>query len=276
MTFADNEPRHFYRFLDKFRILDEIPWDENLIDLSIKWVCTELEHEEIDYCWLDFSINKYMRLGWHKTQAVRFIYDRFEDYRPGKVGLILSLKYESMQASQRQYAKLIDDAAMADMLFGLDLVGDEEQFDYKFYKPIFKDWKAAGKMLRAHVGESQSPENILVSIEQLQVTNIAHGLKVFAIPGLSTLARDQGITFDLALTSNYLTGVWSDERSHPITHMLAQGLKTTIGSDDPVQCCTTLQREYALARKLGVSDEDCRKMATTAYENTKLFTRTVS
>lgn len=49
MTFANGEPRDFRRFLDKFRILDEIPWTEELIDQSVKSVCDGLADEGTDY-----------------------------------------------------------------------------------------------------------------------------------------------------------------------------------------------------------------------------------
>jgi adenosine deaminase len=269
MTFATDEHRDFHRFLDKFRILDEIEWDEGLIDRSVKAVCDELEKENIDYTWMDFSINKYMNIGWHKTEAIKFFYDCFEKYRPGGVKLILSLKYESTRTSQKQYTKLIEDADTAEMLFGIDLVGDEAYFDASFYKSIFQDWVKAGKLIRAHVGESQSAENIKDAIEILGVSNIAHGIKIFDIPGLVDLALGHNICFDLAISSNYYTGVIQDVKSHPIKKMLQEGLAVTLGSDDPIQCNTTLGREIKLAREIGITDEDLDKMGETALKITR-------
>ncbi len=162
MTFCPGEHRTFHRFLDKFRILDELPWTPDLIDGSVKAVCDYLGDQGIDYAWMDFSINKYMKIGWHKHEAVQFIHDSFARHRPGGVGLILSIKYESMVASQRQYAKLIEHELAAKCLIGIDLVGDEEHFSAGFYEPLFRDWNAAGKVTRAHVGESQAKENVEV------------------------------------------------------------------------------------------------------------------
>lgn len=271
MTFADDEPRNFHRFLDKFRILDEIAWDEDLIDLSIKAACDEFAAEELDYCWLDFSINKYMRIGWHKKDAIQFIYDRFEAHRPGRVGLILSLKYESMQASQRQYASLIDDPEIVDLLFGLDLVGDENHYQKKFYKPILQEWAKAGKMTRAHVGEYGSAKNVKGAIKS-GVTNIAHGLKILHKPEVVALAKAKGTCFDVAPTSNDLTGVVSSTEFHPMTTMLFSGLRLTVGSDDPVQCGTTLKKEFEVAKQFGVTDEQIEEMKQEAVAMTSRFT----
>jgi adenosine deaminase len=270
MTFMPNEPKTFHRFLDKFKILDELKWTEELIDASIIDISNQLEANHVDYAWIDFSINKYMDIGWHKHQAIRFIYDAFQRHRPGGVGLLLSIKYESTKASQKQYAKLIENEDVAKYLIGIDLVGDETYFDSEFYAPIFKDWNKARKITRAHVGESQSARNIQESIERLNVTNIAHGFKIVDHEDMIKLALDRNITFDLALTSNYVTGVCNTDCDHPILKMLEHGLKVTIGSDDPIQCNTTLNIEYILAESLGVTSEQCEMIRQTAIINSIL------
>lgn len=268
MMFTDGEPRDFHRFLDKFRILDELRWTEALIDQSIAAVCRFLDAQGVGYAWIDFSINKYMNIGWHKHQAIHFIHESFERHRPGGVGLILSIKYESTRASQKQYAKLIENAEVAECLLGIDLVGDEAYFDSKFYKPLFHDWHAAGKITRAHVGESQSAANIFHSIMELGVSNIAHGIKIVDYPEFVQAAIERGITFDLSLTSNYVTGVWPHPAFHPITKMLQAGLRTTLGSDDPVQCGTTLAKEFEYAKSFGITEWQCEFMRQIAYDNT--------
>ena len=133
MQFLPDEPANFHRFLDKFKILDHIIWNEDLIDRSIQATCDGLEKEGVDFAWMRFSINKYMDvMNWHKHEAIKFIYDSFNAHRPGKVGLILALKYESMRASQRQYANLIESPETAELLMGIDLVGDETYFDAEY------------------------------------------------------------------------------------------------------------------------------------------------
>lgn len=271
MTFGPKEPKGFHRFLDKFRILDELTWTEELIDGSIKAVSSTLADEGIDYAWMDFSINKYMKVGWHKHEAIKFIYDSFQRHRPGGVGLILSLKYESMVASQRQYARLIENEVAAKCLIGIDLVGDEGHFDADFYSPLFEQWNKMGKITRAHVGESQSKDNVKDAIEKLNVTNVAHGFKIIYDEYTMALARDLGVTFDLAITSNDITNVWPLNETHPGVSMLDFGLRCTLGSDDPVQCSTTLDREFEIAPTVGFSIDHLRRMRNTAYANSARF-----
>ncbi len=271
MTFDTLEPHYYHRFLGKFKILDEIPWTETLIDKSIRAVCADLTADAIDYAWMDFSINKYMKIGWSKSAAIRFLYETFQQHRPGGVGLVLALKYESPIASQRQYARLIDDP-IAEYLVGIDLVGDEEAFNAAHWKPLLKPWAAAGKMIRAHVGEFGSEANIRAAILDLGVTNIAHGIKIDS-PDLIQEAKDRGIHFDLGLTSNYLTDVVSAfcRHQHPLTFMFNSGLLLTIGTDDPVVCNTTLDKEFEQATRLGLSAADCLIVQRNAIHNCQRF-----
>ena len=54
----------------------------------------------------------------------------------------------------------------------------------------------------------------------------------------------------MCLSSNYFTGICDDFLSHPITRFLDEGVEVTIGSDDPVQFNTDLQKEYRIAAKI--------------------------
>jgi len=272
MTFDPYEKRSFSRFMDKFRLLDALPWSESLIDLSIQQICHDLITENISFCWLDFSINKYMCIGWHRYEAIEFIRNSFNIHAPYRVGLVLSLRYESARAGQKQLAKLIDMPRVADCVIGLDLVSDEAEFDPNFYAPIMKSWRSAGKICRAHVGESQSGINVLYAIN-MGCNHIAHGFKAWEYPEIIELALDKNICFDLALTSNELAGCWTNKSWHPIRAMVDAGLMCTIGTDDPVTCSTndkllTLDNEYQRLRDLGFSQDEIDKITLTAVKRT--------
>lgn len=268
MTFSENEPTNFHRFLDKFKILDELDWDEDLLDSSIQSVSAMLDKDGIDFAWIDFSINKFMKIGWHKHEAIKFIYNSFQCYRPFGVGLILSIKYESMRASQKQYIRLVENPEVADCLMGIDLVGDEAYFDADFYGPLFSSWNSLGKITRAHAGEMQTNVNVIDSILKLNVTNIAHGVKINESESALKCAIDKGITFDLSLTSNYITGACDKHKPHPILKMYESGLNVTIGSDDPIQFNTSLDKEYNLARAIGINEDRLSIIKQNAFNNT--------
>lgn len=270
MQFAEGEKVGFHRFLQKFTILDHIRWTEDLLDRSIKDVCDSLEINNIDYAWMRFSISKYLPfLRWHKHEVIKFIYERFNYYRPKKVGLVLALKYESERAAQRQHAKLIERSDICSYLHGIDLVGDEAYFDQEFYRSLFGDWIKAKKTIIMHAGESQSSNNVRSAIN-IGAKHIAHGIKIIDNPYLMDYAKDEGICFDMALTSNKLTGVWDTSMPHPIIQFLQHGIDVTISTDDPVQCSTTLDAEYKLLSTM-VSEKEINLIKQTAISRTKKF-----
>jgi adenosine deaminase len=263
MTFAQGESHDFHRFLGKFAILDKIKWTEELIDDSIRAVCEDLIYSGTDYTWMRFSINKYMNyLNWHRKDAILFVKQAFDKYAPGRVGLVLSIKYESQRANQRQISSLVEDPDIADAVEGIDLVGDETFYDPMFYAPLFRQWSSAGKRLFAHVGESQSARNIMTAMSELGVRDVCHGIRAVSYVEddpcvdneITACARDNDVCFHLALSSNILTGVLDRPSVHPVSTMLASGIKVTIGTDDPVQCNTDLRREYDLLRSYLMAD----------------------
>lgn len=246
----DQQKYHFQYFLSKFKLLDGIEWTEPLIASTIKHVCEELKHEGVYGVLMDFSVNKYMCVGWHKHEAVKFIKERFDDYSDGiKIGLILSVKYENTPSALRQHIKSIEHQDVFDNVIGIDLVGDEHFYNPKIIAEHLYDWVAAGKLVRAHVGEIGGEDNIESAINDLQVTNIAHGIKIANSPKLMAIAKERGIQFDLGITSNIYTGLASAEK-HPVSEMVQNGLDVTIGTDDPMIFGTDLYNEYAILEKI--------------------------
>lgn len=242
--------RSMTSFLNKFTVLDEIVWTEQLIDDSIKHILQGMKQENLYGALIDFSINKYMKIGWHKKEAIRFIKQSFDRHKENlKIGLVLSIKYENPSTTIKQYIDIIDEPDIVDCLAGIDFVGNEHFYDKNIIQGPLQKWHKYGKMVRAHVGEAGPVENIKSAILDLKVTNIAHGIKILQEPELIEIAIDNDIQFDLGIKGNHCTGV-SDIYDHPISDMIYNGLKVTIGTDDPVQFNTTMQNEFNIFRTI--------------------------
>jgi len=248
MTYEDDEPRTFYGFLDKFRLLREIIWDKDTICEVISSICWGIIREQLDYVEIKLSIDRYLEhTGLCPESVAELLYDAFDDGlgRWGiNFGLVLSLKYESDRVFQSDIARKVSERSFADCFVGIDLVGDEARFDVGFYEPIFGIWKDAGKGLEAHVGESQSAENVRLAIERLGVNRIAHGVSACIYPDILKLAKRNNVCFDIAPSSNWYTGVVPRDIVHPARMIVDHGCRVTIGTDDPEILCTTLDDEY--------------------------------
>lgn len=272
MTYKDDNERDFYNFLNKFRILNEIRWYGDVIRMAIRSVCWNIAREKLDYVEIKLSLDKYLvHTGWSPIRLSKFVYDLFEEFLGGwgvEFGLVFCLKYEADKSAQCELANCILESDFADCFVGIDLVGDEAKFDVEFYKPIFKLWKDAGKGLEVHAGESQSAENVRLAISELGVNRVAHGIKIVNHPDIIKLAIDHNVCFDVAPSSNWYTGVVSEDVVHPARKLIDAGCIVTIGTDDPEILCTTLDDEYCKIRdSCSLDDSEIIKLMVNSVEH---------
>lgn len=255
MTFRGDTEYNFHRFLAKFRILDNIRWTEDFIDMTIEQVVKDLSSEGIEYCELRFSINKYLAyIDWDQHEATLFFLDRLNYWAnvyKVNIGPVLSIKYESPKQESRSMSKLINHWRIAEMLVGIDTVGNESMFDHRFLMEIYRFWRMCGKGILIHAAESQGAQNARLAIQHLKPNRIMHGNRIpDEDPDLLKMAIDNNIAFDVAPTSNEKTGVVLDIDNHPCIKMLEAGCSITIGTDDPVTLETTLKKEYEKISKI--------------------------
>lgn len=271
MTYrGDNGPYEFEKFLRKFDILNSINWNEENIATTVDASVEYLAHQGLSYVETRFSINKYLQyLTMTDAEVTSFICQHLRT--AGKkhkihIAPILSIKYESSRDSQERIMRLVEDNKICDCVVGIDLVGDESYFDADFYAPLFAEWRKAGKGLIAHVGESQGAKNVKLAIEKMKVNRVSHGIHAANDVNVMKLANDHDVAFDVALTSNLKTGVIKDINRHPVKILLENGCQVSLGTDDPVVLDTTIKREYALAKSIGVSEADIEKMKANAID----------
>ena len=251
MTYRNDPKRGFHHFLDKFSIQNHIKWTEEAIDLAVEQIVSDMVvRDNLDYCELRFSIDKYLNhIPWDETEACLFYLERlghWSNYYEVMVGPVLSIKYESAWIHQKRTSKVINHWRVAEQLVGIDMVGNEAMFSRKMHRDIYRYWRACGKGLIAHAGESQGADNIKMAIEDLGVSRVAHGINIINDKNVMDMARDREIVFDIAISSNIMTGVVNDNECHPVRKMLDEGLIITIGTDDPVTFCTDIDKEYGL------------------------------
>lgn len=142
---------------------------------------------------------------------------------------------------------------------GLDLAGNEAEFNGMAFLGILKEARQAGLHLTIHAGEWGSAENVLNAILYLGAKRIGHGVRVLEDPAAVILARDRRIPFEVCVTSNYQSGVIAPHQVHPLIRMLALGINITLNTDDPSISQITLSDEYRRAcTDLGLSYADLR------------------
>lgn len=132
-------------------------------------------------------------------------------------------------------------------IVGLDLAGNEAEYPAKPFLPLFKEARQAGLQITIHAGEWSGAANVREAVEVFGAQRIGHGVRVLDDDFTTALARENGVAFEVCMTSNYQTGVVAELNSHPAPRMLNAGLNVTFNTDDPSISQITLGNEYRLA-----------------------------
>ena len=103
--------------------------------------------------------------------------------------------------------------------------------------------------MTAHVGEF-STANIAAVLALPGLTWIGHTVHAARDPRLLDRVARSGVTVECCLSCNVVLGTVSSYEEHPIRRFTAHGIPVVLGTDDPVQVCTTIGREYAIAAAL--------------------------
>jgi adenosine deaminase len=133
---------------------------------------------------------------------------------------------------------------------GIDLAGDEINFPPELFSDFFDVVKKDGRYgIDIHAGEVTDSKNMWVSIDQLHADRIGHGVAAINDPEIQEVLKKKNIFLAQCITSNYQTGAWEDETTHPMKTLVESGVPVTIASDDPTIQDSLLVDDYEKAVK---------------------------
>lgn len=143
--------------------------------------------------------------------------------------------------------QMLRDLALPDVV-GIDLAGDETNFPPEQFKAFFDAINEDGVYKSTiHAGEVTPATQIWNAAKLLKATRIGHGVSAITDPELQAYLRDHNIALEQCITSNYQTGSWIDEASHPMGELHRLGVPVTINSDDPSIQDADLSDDYIKA-----------------------------
>jgi aminodeoxyfutalosine deaminase len=143
----------------------------------------------------------------------------------------------------------------------LGLAGLEHGFPRADYRAEFDAAREAGLHRVVHAGETTGPDEVWSAIRDLGAERIGHGVGSARDPALLDYLRDNGITLEVCPTSNVRTKAVERIEDHPLPLLVRHGIPVTLSSDDPGMFHTDLNREYAVAAGLGLTDTDLAELA---------------
>jgi adenosine deaminase len=149
---------------------------------------------------------------------------------------------------------------------GFSMAGDEENYPAHDYAEAFRIAADAGLGCTVHAGEWAGADSVRAALE-LPVTRISHGVRSIEDRALVAELAERGIVLECCPTSNVVLGVFPSYEQHPLPHLIAAGVRVTLGSDDPPYFGASVGGEYEICReRFGFDDEALRDITRTAIE----------
>ena len=131
-----------------------------------------------------------------------------------------------------------------DFFRGIDLYGDEKFRPIKKYKGIFRAAQKKGYLLKAHVGEFGTADDVQEAVETLELNHVQHGISAADSKKTMQWLSDHGILLNICPSSNiYLKRVRSI-LNHPIRILFDQGVNVTVNTDDMAVFNQSVSEEY--------------------------------
>lgn len=245
----DHEP-DFLLFLSKFKKF----WYKSLDDVagiaydSVK----SFADDGLHYIELRFNPLHFTELtGLNPKEVTKTIIDSSDS---AAAEINLEIRYlltfnRSVQtaAEMLQTYKELHDVDLTKVV-GIDLAGDEINYPPELFPEFFDIVKKDGRFgIDIHAGEVTDSKNMWVSIEQLHADRIGHGVAAYNDPEIQNILKEKKIFLAQCITSNYQTGAWKDESTHPMKPLSEAGVPITIASDDPTIQDSLLIDDYEKA-----------------------------
>lgn len=164
-------------------------------------------------------------------------------------------------------ATLMDAVRYKAWIAGVGLDSDERNHPPTKFAEVFARARQEGFLLTMHCDIDQvgSIENIRAVLTEIEVDRIDHGTNIVEDPELVALAKERGLGFTTCPVSNSF--VTEQMKSDEIVHLLREGLKVTINSDDPAYFGGYVGDNYvALAEHAGLSETDLVQLAINSFE----------
>jgi len=131
-----------------------------------------------------------------------------------------------------------------DCFYSIDLYCDEFAQPIKNFKPLYRKAKEKGWLLKAHVGEWGTADDVKEAVEELELNEVQHGIAAANSPHVMNWLRDNKIQLNITPTSNVLLSRVESIEKHPIRKLYDYGVRVTINSDDIIIFDSEVSKEY--------------------------------
>jgi adenosine deaminase len=149
---------------------------------------------------------------------------------------------------------------------GFSMAGDEQNFPAHLFAEAYAIASEAGLGCTMHAGEWAGPESVRAALE-LPITRISHGVRAIEDAELVSELAQRGVVLECCPTSNVVLGLYPSYEQHPLPRLAGEGVRITLGSDDPPYFGASIGGEYEIAQaRLGFDEDGLKAITATAID----------
>ena len=128
--------------------------------------------------------------------------------------------------------------------YSIDLYGDELAQPIENFIPIYEKAAENGLVLKAHVGEWGTAQDIVAAVKALHLDEVQHGIAAVHNESVVDFLRENKIRLNITPSSNVMLGRVPDMAHHPIEQLYRSGVDVTVNSDDVLIFDSDVSKEY--------------------------------
>ena len=128
--------------------------------------------------------------------------------------------------------------------YSIDLYGDELAQPIESFIPIYEKAAENGLVLKAHVGEWGTAQDIVAAVKALHLDEVQHGIAAVHNESVVDFLRENKIRLNITPSSNVMLGRVPDMAHHPIARLYRSGVDVTVNSDDVLIFDSDMSKEY--------------------------------
>lgn len=126
----------------------------------------------------------------------------------------------------------------------LDVCGNELAAPLDKYVPLYKHSKSKGVMLKVHVGEFGTANDVRRAVELLDLDEVHHGIAAADSKEIMRYLRDNNVILNVCPMSNIMLNRVECYSKHPVRQLFDAGVAVTINTDDLAIFNATVSEEY--------------------------------
>jgi adenosine deaminase len=229
-------------------------------------VAARLAGDGLSYAEVYVSPEIFTRLGLPATECLASVAAGFERAPEGtRCRILLDAVRQWGPESAHRVLDLYESRPLPSIV-GFGLGGDEASHPAAAFADVYLRARGLGLRTSVHAGEWAGASSVAEALDALRPDRIDHGIAAASDARLLRRLAEEGTVLCVAPSSNRVTRAVPSLAAHPLSRLLAAGVRVAIAADDPLFFDTTTRREYGLLRgELGVSPADRRRCAENSW-----------